>query len=196
MARSLVGRGCVHIYHGAGKGKTTAALGLILRVVAHSQKAALLMFIKNPTNRYGEVRTLRKSPFRGNLLIHCFGSGCKHPEKQVCDGCGDCHIEPQKIKDADVRAAENGLRVSESVLSSGEYRLVVLDEVLYALSFGLLRVDDVVDLITRRTLSTEVVLTGRGVFEPLFGLADYITEMKEIKHHYTREGSSLEALDY
>jgi len=192
----VVEKGFVHIYYGAGKGKTTAAVGLILRVIAHSQKAALLMFIKNAKNRYGEVRSLKRAPFKGNLLIRCLGSGCKHKERLICDGCGDCHIEPGRADEVDIRAAEEGLRIAETVLRSGEYRLVVLDEVLYALSLGLLGVEALVDIIKRRAPSTEVVLTGRGVFEPLLRLADYITEMKEIKHHYAEDGSSLEALDY
>ena len=192
----MVEKGFVHIYYGAGKGKTTAALGLILRVISHSQKAALLMFIKNAKNRYGEVRRLKEPPFRGNLFIRCLGSGCKHTERPICNGCGDCHIEPGNADEVDIHAAKEGLRIAETVLRSGEYRLVVLDEILYALSFGLLRLDDVVELIRRRAPSTEVVLTGGGVFEPLLRLADYITEMREIKHHYTKEGASLEALDY
>lgn len=189
-------KGLVHIYYGNGKGKTTAAIGLLLRTVAYSSYAALLMFLKNQKNRYGEVRTLTKAPFKRYLLLRCLGSGCRHGEKTVCDGCGDCHIEPDNIRPDDIHAAERGLQLADSLLSSGDYHLVVLDEILYALSFRLLKVDDVVDVIMTRAPSTEVVLTGRGVFERLFQQADYITHMQEIKHHYKGEESPIEAVDY
>ncbi|MCX7703023.1 MAG: cob(I)yrinic acid a,c-diamide adenosyltransferase [Planctomycetota bacterium] len=188
-------RGLIHIYYGEGKGKTSAALGLALRALGRGFSVAILQFLKN-SNRYGELWFFENRLFSEKLLLRRLGSGCRHPRKKICDACADCHINPHHPPPEEVLSARKGLLLAESVLSSQNYQMVVLDEILYALSFNLLREDEVLRTIQKRDEKVELVLTGRGHFYSLFSIADYITEMHNIKHHYTRIKVSVESLDY
>lgn len=197
--RVLRKTGLVHIYYGEGKGKTTAALGVALRALANRFSVAILQFLKN-SNRYGELmffeNKIFSEKFPEKILLRRLGSGCRHPSKKLCDACADCHIDPNNPDIKEISAAKKGLNLAESILSSGKYNLVVLDEILYALSFKLLDVNDVVNTLKKRHKTVETILTGGGFFKPLFECADYITEMRNRKHHYEKNKSSILSLDY
>jgi len=158
--------GLVHIYTGNGKGKTTAALGLAVRMLGSGGKVLVLQFMKAP-NVYGE-------------------------QKKIAD-CG-AHIEsfglPKfvhgKPEPDDIEAAKRALERAKEAVSSGEWDLVILDEVCVAIGFGMLDVGEVKELVESKAPRTELVLTGRYCPEELFELADYVTEMREIKHPYQR----------
>jgi cob(I)alamin adenosyltransferase len=157
-------RGYIHIYTGNGKGKTTAALGLSLRCVCAGKRVFFGQFLKDWA--YSELKA-------GALLPHFeivqFGRGCfidRDPDEE------------------DVRAAREGLARFDEILQSGDYDLVVLDEVNVALSYGLFGVEDVIAVLERRDPRVEVVLTGRYAPQELIDCADLVTEMMEIKHYY------------
>ncbi|RLF77456.1 cob(I)yrinic acid a,c-diamide adenosyltransferase [Thermococci archaeon] len=158
--------GLVHIYTGNGKGKTTAAFGLALRMLGSGGKVIIIQFMKAP-NVYGEQIKGEECGIR----VESYGL-----PKFV-------HGKPEPD---DIEAAKKALGRSREVVSSGDWDLVILDEICVALGFGMLDVEEVKELIRSKAANTELVLTGRYCPEELFKMADYITEMREIKHPYQR----------
>jgi len=160
-------RGCVQVYTGDGKGKTTAALGLIVRALGAGFRVALVQFLKK--GDYSEIRALRR--FEPQLSIYQFHSG------------GFVRGKP----DAAVRraVAEGWLRARE-LMESGAFQLVVLDEINVVLSLGLLSSEEVISALRARPSWVEVVLTGRKAPEEVLKFADLVTEMRKIKHYYDR----------
>ena len=158
--------GLVYIYTGNGKGKTTAAFGLAVRMLGSGGKVIVLQFMKAP-DVYGEQKKIREC----GAVIESFGL-----PKFV-------HGKPEPD---DIAAAKKALQRAKEVVSSGEWDLVILDEICVALGFGMLDVDEVKGLIKSKAPHTELVLTGRYCPEELFELADYVTEMREVKHPYRR----------
>jgi cob(I)alamin adenosyltransferase len=161
-------KGLVQVYTGNGKGKTSAAFGLALRAVGRGLKVYVVQFIKGGFD-YGELYVIDKLP---NLTLKAFGRGkfvvAKPPERE------------------DVELAEEALRLAEKVVSSGEYDVVVLDEVNVALSLKLISLDDVLKLIKTKPKHVELVLTGRSAPDEIIEAADLVTEMREVKHPYAR----------
>ncbi|CAD5245184.1 cob(I)yrinic acid a,c-diamide adenosyltransferase [Thermococcus camini] len=158
--------GLVHIYTGNGKGKTTAAFGLAVRMLGSGGKVIILQFMKAP-DVYGEQKKIAEC----GAVIESFGL-----PKFV-------HGKPEPD---DIEAAKKALQRAREVVSSGEWDLVILDEVCVALGFKMLDVEEVRELIGSKAQHTELVLTGRYCPEELFELADYVTEMREVKHPYQR----------
>ncbi len=166
-AMSLLDFGLIHVYMGEGKGKTSSALGLVVRMAGCGGKTAFIQFMKGWV--YSEVRGLSFLP--GVKLIQT--------------GRPD-YIYPGSIDPVDYAEAEKGLRAARQVLLSGCYDLVILDEINVALSFGLLPLGEVVDLLRQKPLHVEVVLTGRNPPKELIELADLVTDMAEVKHPYRK----------
>jgi len=169
--------GLVHLYTGDGKGKTTAAFGLALRVIGRGGKALIIQFLKGSPS--GEVLATRMIP---NLEVKQFGT--------------NKFVDPENLTPEDYARARQGLEAATEALKSGEYRLVVLDEINVAVSFGLLPEETVIDAIKHRDKGTEVVLTGRNAPKSFFELADYVTEFKEIKHPFSRGILAREGIEY
>lgn len=161
--------GYIQVYTGNGKGKTTAALGLALRAAGHGLRTFFGQFLKGRPS--GEIEAVQRlSPL---IRIEQFG---REGFILVKDGPDD----------EDVTRAREGLRRSQDAMLSGEYRIVVLDEINTAVHFGLLREADVLDLLDRRPGGVEIVLTGRYAPESFLDRADLVTEMIERKHYHTR----------
>jgi len=160
-------QGYVQVYTGDGKGKTTAALGLALRGAGHGLKTFIGQFLKR--RDCGELRAVGN--LKGSVLIEQFGSGKWHLPGQ----------DPDPIE---AGLARRGLQRIMEVLKSREFDIVVMDEVLVAVKFGLLREKDVLEVIQSRPAPTEVVLTGRGASTAIVEAADLVSEMREIKHYF------------
>ncbi len=158
--------GLVHIYTGNGKGKTTAAFGLAIRMLGRGGKVLIIQFMK-ASKAYGEQVKIAEC----GAVIESFGL-----PKFV-------HGKPAE---EDIEAAKRALQRAKKAVSSGEWDLVILDEVCVALSFGMIGVEEVRELIKKKASNTELVLTGRYCPEELFEIADYVTEMREVKHPYQR----------
>lgn len=156
--------GFVHVYTGNGKGKTTAALGLSLRAVCAGKRVFFGQFVKGM--KYSETKAVEYLP---NFDMEQLGL--------------NCFIEKEPTQ-ADIDAAHAGLRRIQEVVQSGQYDLVVLDEVNIAIYFQLITASEVVNLIQSRPNHVEVVCTGRYAPEELIEIADLVTEMKEVKHYY------------
>lgn len=160
-------RGLVQVYTGNGKGKTTASLGLALRAVGHGLRVYILQFMKGSTV-YGELETARRlAPF---LTIEQVGR--------------DTFVSRSHPDPEDLRLAREGFAKAREIVRSGDYDLVVLDELNCAVDFGLVPLPGVLDLVRSKPDHTELVLTGRGAHPQIVELADLVTEMREVKHYF------------
>lgn len=192
------GTGLVHIYHGEGKGKTTAALGMGLRAAGGGLRVIMIQFLKT-SNRYGELKAARRlSP---EFEIVQMGPECVRLSKdpsadEECTGCMECHVDPKNVRIADLEAARKALEFSKKCLAKGDYDLVILDEINYAIDFGLVSVEDVVSLLNGKAGGVEVALTGRPVHPKLLEIADYVTEMREIKHPWKKGVTARKGIEY
>lgn len=168
----------IQIYTGDGKGKTTAALGLILRMVGAGKKAALIQFMKK--GKYSETKALRQ--FKNQIALFQFG------ERDF--------ILKNKVSAADKKEAEKGLEVAEKILKSKKYDLVVLDEINMAVYFGLIKKEDIFNLLKEWGNKTEIVLTGRKAPKEFIKIADLVSEAEEIKHYYKKGIKARKGIDY
>jgi cob(I)alamin adenosyltransferase len=160
-------KGYVQVYTGDGKGKTTAALGLALRASGHGMRVYIGQFMKG--QEYGELAALRDYP---TITLEQYGD----------PGC----ITREEVTPEHVAHAQQGLEQAHKALLSGDYDIVVLDEVNVAIWFGLLAVEDVLVFLEQRPADVEVVLTGRRAPQELIDRADLVTEMREVKHYYAQ----------
>jgi cob(I)alamin adenosyltransferase len=156
-------RGYVQVYTGDGKGKTTAALGLVVRALGAGLSVHVVQFIKSM--EYHELRTLRVL----GVPVHQYGRGCF------------IRGEP-KSEDKDM--AGRGLTFARELMAQGRLDLLVLDEINVAVSLGLLAIEDVLDVVRSKPRGLELVCTGRGAPRQLIDCADLVTEMVNRKHYY------------
>jgi cob(I)alamin adenosyltransferase len=168
-------KGFIHIYTGNGKGKTTAAFGLAIRAALSGKKVFIGQFVKDM--KYNETKI---EDYLHNIEIKQLGRGCFIYEN------------PDEV---DKEIAKKGLDECSALLSSGEYDLVILDEINIALYYKLFEVTDVVNALKNKAVKTEVVLTGRYAPQELIDMADLVTEMVEIKHYYSHGVLSREGID-
>ncbi len=160
--------GLVQVYTGDGKGKTTAAIGLAIRALGRDFKIYIGQFLK--TSDFGEHKALAR--FDDKIKIEQFGSG-------------KFHVKEQTSKE-EIERAKKGLQKIKEAMLSGDYDIVIADEICVAHYFDLLNLDHLMDLIEIKPQNVEVVLTGRKAPEKLLERADLVTEMKEIKHPYQK----------
>ena len=161
-------RGYVQVYTGNGKGKTTAALGLAVRAAGAGLRVFIAQFIKK--KKCSEHVLLDE--LHGRITVKQYGRGL---------------IMGRKPSSADIRAAQEGYEEVRSVLLAREYDVVVLDEANVAVHFGLITLQELLDLIAIKPKSVELVITGRYAHEKVVEAADLVTEMREIKH-YGKQG--------
>jgi cob(I)alamin adenosyltransferase len=174
--------GLVLIYTGNGKGKTTAALGAALRAVGHGYKAAVIQFIKGPGFTYGEERAAEH--YIPNLEI-------------IKKGKGYYKIRGDSLpEEVHRKAARDGLRLAEEKIVSGNYHIVILDEINIAVDKGLLSVEEVLRILDKKPAKVHVILTGRNAHPALIERADVVTEMKEIKHPFQKGIKAQSGIDY
>ena len=157
----------IQIYTGNGKGKTTAALGQIVRAAGSRLTSCLIMFMKDYP--YGELRALKG--LEEFVTIHRFGNDAFVFRKEP----------PGK---ADLDAARTGLETAREAMMSGTYDLVVLDEICVCTYFKLLTAADVLPLLTAKPSGVELILTGRYCPPEWIEVADLVTDMREVKHYY------------
>jgi len=157
--------GYVQVYTGDGKGKTTAALGLVLRAVGQGLRVIVVQFMKSDPS-WGEIVTLKK------LGV---------PVEQ----CGLDHwVFKGEASEEDLAAAAAGFAEARALVGSGDYDLVVLDELITAVFFELITADDVLAMMAAKPAVVELVMTGRRAPDELVAAADLVTEMRPLKHYY------------
>jgi len=160
-------KGLVQVYTGNGKGKTTAALGLAFRAVGRGFRVHIMHFMKFDPD-YGEMSSAAKM-------------GPNWSVEQVGRRGFVSFSNPAQ---EDIDLAQNAFSRALDLARSGDYDLLVLDELVNALGFRLISLEQVLELISSRATTTELVLTGRNAPQPLIDAADLVTEMKDIKHYY------------
>jgi cob(I)alamin adenosyltransferase len=158
-------KGCIHIYTGNGKGKTTAALGLCLRAVGAGYRVYIGQFLK--AGATSESKALER--LGDQVTLEQFGSG---------------RFVRGKPSAEDRRRAEAGWHAAQTALAGGRYQMVILDECLVALHQGLLSMAQIQGLIDQRPASVELILTGRHAPPEVMARADLVTDMQEVKHYY------------
>jgi len=166
-------KGYVQVYTGDGKGKTTAALGLALRAAGAGLRVLMAQFVKGM--KYSEHVSLAK--LSDAITVRQYGRRCF------------IRTDPEE---ADMKAAQEGLKEVKGLMSSGKYQVIILDEANIATSFGLFPVEDLLDLIRAKPEEVELVITGRMAASQVIAEADLVTEMKEIKHYFQK---GIEARD-
>ncbi len=170
-------KGYIQVYTGNGKGKTTAALGLAMRAIGAGQKVFFAQFVKGQI--YSEVKAFEKHA--DAFTIKQYGL--------------ECFIYKAPTK-ADVEAARAGLVEVAKIIASAEYDLVVLDEANIAMYYQLFSVEELLDILKRKPKACEVVITGRYAPQALLDYADLVTEMKEVKHYYTRGVDARKGIEF
>lgn len=170
----MLDKGYIHIYTGNGKGKTTAAVGLAVRAACADKKVYIGQFVKSM--KYNEVKIMDYIP---NIIFEQFGSGCFLVKKPDENDLADAKAGMNKIKEAFEK----------------NYDVVIMDELTIAIYFKLVTVEEVLDLIKLKPEKTELVITGRYAPQELIDIADLVTEMKEIKHYYTKGVLSRNGID-
>jgi len=163
-------KGLVEVYTGNGKGKTTSAFGLVLRALGRGKRVIIFQFIKSSDFPSGEVIALKKA----------------FPEVEIIQGGSGRFIKGSPTEE-DISMAKNLYKKIVLSASSGEYDMVIVDEIFPAYNVGLITLEEILDLIEKRADNTELVLTGRGAPEEVIRLSHLVTEMREIKHPY-KEG--------
>jgi cob(I)alamin adenosyltransferase len=158
-------RGLVIVHTGAGKGKSTAAFGLALRAVGRGKTVKIYQFMKVPSARFGEHR-----------LFEQLG--------MPIEGLGDGFSWKSRDLEHSAELARAGWARAEATVRGGEHFLVVLDEIMYPLRYGWLPLDSVLACLRERPPQVHVVLTGRNAPAELVELADTVTEMALVKHHF------------
>lgn len=170
------GFGCFHVYYGAGVGKTTRAVGLAVRAAGHRFRVAFVQFMKAGTS--GERQVFDQIP---QVRYFCPG---EHP-----------FIMPRGPGRVHFQHAEAALQFARDA-SGGDFSLLICDEILNTLIFGLLPKAKLLDLIDRCKNRTDLVFTGRSAPEDMLEKADYVTEMIQVKHPYYQGGRARKGIEY
>ena len=170
-------RGYVHVYTGDGKGKTTTSLGLAMRAAGAGLRVAVIQFMKG--RRYSEIDTAE--------LI---------PGFDIFQHGRDEFVSRENPEQMDIDLALGGFEHAREIIGSGEYDMVILDEINVAIDYNLLPIDEVLDMIRDRPVHVELVLTGRNAPGKIMEEADLITEMREIKHYYKQGVQARKGIEF
>jgi cob(I)alamin adenosyltransferase len=162
-----INKGLVIVNTGTGKGKTTAAMGILFRAWGREKKVIMLQFIKHSTANFGEQRAAKKI----GVEMRAMGDGFTWRSKNL---------------DQSADLARALWEDCKEVIASGKYDIVVLDEFTYPLHYGWIPMEEVIEVLKQRPEMQHVVITGRNAPEALIEYADLVTEMRLIKHPYDK----------
>lgn len=173
-------KGLVLINTGPGKGKTTAAMGTALRAVGNGLRVLMLQFLKGSWH-YGELDAV--AAFGDNFVMKQMGRGFVK--------IGGAETDPE-----DIKMVEEAWDEARAAILSGQWDMVVLDEINYAISYGMLDPAKVVETLKARPEMVHVILTGRNAHPSLVEIADTVTEMREVKHAYQKGILAQRGIEY
>ena len=162
-------KGLVIVNTGNGKGKTTAALGLLMRSWGQNLRVVMLQFMKATTGKWGEIRAAQQM----GVEIIPGGKGFTWMSKNIQE---------------DREAAQACWQASKEKITSDQYDVIILDELTYTFKYGWINVEDVIHTLQQRNPALHIVITGRNAPQELIEYADLVTEMREIKHPYKLQG--------
>ncbi len=171
-------KGLIQVYTGNGKGKTTAALGLALRAAGHGFKTLMIQFMKGNI-QYGELESAKK-------LSPCL---------TICQMGRETFVSKTHPDPVDIEWAQKGFALAKEAISSGNYDIVILDEINVAVDYGLISLAELLQLLDSKPENVELILTGRDASPEILEKADLITEMVERKHYYTKKISSRKGIE-
>jgi len=178
MSATEAGRkALVIVLTGQGKGKTTAALGVVLRAWGRGMKTVVLQFVKARTANYGENRAARKL----GIEMIPLGEGFTWLSKDI---------------EKDKATARECWEMARQKIDSGQYDIVVLDEMTYPMTYGWIPVEEVIDTLRQRPQGLHVIITGRDAPQELIDFADLVTEMREVKHPYEKGVKARPGIDF
>ena len=178
LNNSSEGKGLVHVYTGSGKGKTTASLGLALRACGHGWRVRMICFMKGDPD-YGEVLISKNIP-----NFELIQSGLP------------TFVKKGEPSEEDLRLARKGFDLAQKTIKEDKIDLLILDEINVAVDYGLLSLEEVIELVENKPKSMELVLTGRYAHPEIVKAADLVSEVLEIKHPYRQGIESREGIDY
>lgn len=158
-------KGQIIINTGDGKGKSTAAFGVVARALGHGKKVCVIQFIKSPGD-YGEVNFFRD---KTNIEWHIEGRGFTWKSED---------LEKDKV------LAQKGFQLAKEKINSGEYDLIVLDEITYLTNYNFIDIEELLDALKKKPDNLDIILTGRNADPKLVEIADTVTEMLKIKHAF------------
>ena len=174
-------KGLIIVHTGPGKGKTTAALGIGFRAAGQGLKVLMVQFIKGSWH-YGELDAAEMLGKERFTILPM--------------GRGFVKVGEEKPDPEDVRQVEEAWQFSSAKIQSGEYDLVILDEINYAISYRMLDAEKVVQTLKAKPEMLHVILTGRNAHPSITELADLVTEMREVKHPYQKGILAQRGIDY
>lgn len=171
------GEGKIIVYYGKGEGKTTSSIGHAIRTLGHNKRVVILQFMKGRRTT-GEYQFLKNLD---NLQISLCGA--------------PVFLRDASSRELHLQKAKEGLELAQSVLREQKTDLLVLDELLYAVKFGLLTEDDVVALLKMRG-HTDIILSGREPGARILEMADIVTHMERVKHYWNETRSTTSGIEY
>ena len=174
MAGKTIERGLLVVHTGKGKGKSTAAFGMVFRHVGHGMKSAVIQFVKGSWGT-GERTVLEK-----------------FPELVTIKAMGEGFTWETQDRDRDVAHARAGWEEAKRLIADPTYKLVMLDELNIVLRYDYLPLDEILDFLATRPTDKHIIITGRNANERLIEMADLVTEMEMIKHPF-RSGVKAQA---
>jgi cob(I)alamin adenosyltransferase len=175
-----VRRGLIIVNTGPGKGKTTAAMGTALRALGQGMRVLMLQFLKGSWH-YGELDAAQA--FGDRFVMKQMGRGFVK--------VGGAETDPE-----DIKMVEEAWNEAERALLSGEWDLVILDEINYAISYGMLDPAKVVAALQQKPPMAHVILTGRNAHPSIVAIADTVTEMRQVKHAYEQGVLAQRGIEY
>jgi cob(I)alamin adenosyltransferase len=171
-------KGLVMVITGDGKGKTTSAFGQALRAVGQGYNVFVLQFMKG--KKYGEF--IAAEEYLPRLTIRMSGL--------------DSFVMRNNPAAIDIELAQKGLAAAKKAINSGKYDMVILDEINVALDFKLIDLQEVIDIIKNKPAGLDLILTGRYAPAEIIELADTVSEIQEVKHHYSKGIKDRAGIEY
>jgi cob(I)alamin adenosyltransferase len=175
---TMASRGLVMVITGDGKGKTTSAFGQALRAIGQGYKVCIIQFMKG--RKYGEVIAVEK--YLPDITLYQFGL--------------DSFVMRDNSAKVDVDIAREGFEKAKEVIQSGQYNMVILDEINVAVDFNLISEEDMLKLVKSKPPELDLILTGRYAAEKLKEIADLVSEVTEVKHHYNAGIKDRAGIEY
>ncbi len=170
LAKAIPAKGLIVVHTGNGKGKTTAALGMVVRSLGHGYRVAIVQFIKGA---WEPAEKAVLSQWESQLEFYAMGEGFTWDTQD---------------RDRDTQKAQEAWQKAKSLITNPEIKLVLLDEINVALKLGYLSVEQVLAGLAQKPADSHVILTGRGAPAPLIDHADLVTEMTLVKHPFRQQG--------
>ena len=178
-------KGLIHYYHGNGKGKTSTLIGSLIRAHGHGLKTILIQFLKLHSNAennqgyfMGEIHFLKKFM----------------PVKQF--GTGKFVMPNESLSDSDINKAREGIKCVKDVISSGEYDVIAIDEIVDTIALKLIALEEFIDILKSKPEYVEIIFTGYNYIHSLVDIADYVTNIDMVKHPFYSGIDARKGIEY